>query len=119
MKCYGIGYRQVDLKNGLPDLPAIEKAADDPAVKLVFIQRSRGYAVRQTLSCEQIGEICKVVKAVNPGAAILVDNCYGEFTETMEPTQVGADLCAGSLIKNPGGGLAPTGRLYRRPRRPD
>ena len=59
MKCYGIGYRQVDLKNGLPDLPAIEKAADDPAVKLVFIQRSRGYAVRQTLSCEQIGEICK------------------------------------------------------------
>ena len=72
---------------------------------LVFIQRSRGYAVRQTLSCEQIGEICKVVKAVNPGAAILVDNCYGEFTETMEPTQVGADLCAGSLIKNPGGGL--------------
>lgn len=109
MKCYGIGYRQVDLKNGLPDLPAIEKAADDPAVKLVFIQRSRGYAVRQTLSCEQIGEICKVVKAVNPGAAILVDNCYGEFTETMEPTQVGADLCAGSLIKNPGGGLAPTG----------
>ncbi len=109
MKCYGIGYRQVDLKNGLPDMPAIEKAADDPAVKLVFIQRSRGYAVRQTLSCEQIGEICKVVKAVNPGAAILVDNCYGEFTETMEPTQVGADLCAGSLIKNPGGGLAPTG----------
>lgn len=109
MKCYGIGYRQVDLKNGLPDLPAIEKAAADPAVKLVFIQRSRGYAVRQTLSCEQIGEICKVVKAVNPGAAILVDNCYGEFTETMEPTQVGADLCAGSLIKNPGGGLAPTG----------
>lgn len=109
MKCYGIGYRQVDLKNGLPDLPAIEKSAVDPAVKLVFIQRSRGYAVRQTLSCKQIGEICKVVKAVNPGAAILVDNCYGEFTETMEPTQVGADLCAGSLIKNPGGGLAPTG----------
>lgn len=109
MKCYGIGYRQVDLKDGLPDLPAIEKAAADPAIKLVFIQRSRGYAVRQTLSCEQIGEICQVVKKVNPGAVIMVDNCYGEFTETIEPTQVGADLCAGSLIKNPGGGLAPTG----------
>lgn len=109
MKRYGIGYRQVDLKDGLPDLPAIERAAADPKIKLVFIQRSRGYAVRQTLSCAQIGEICWVVKAVNPGAAILVDNCYGEFTELLEPTQVGADLCAGSLIKNPGGGLAPTG----------
>lgn len=109
MKRYGIGYRQVDLKDGLPDLPAIRQAAADPQIKLVFIQRSRGYAVRQTLSCAQIGEICAVVREVNPDAAILVDNCYGEFTETMEPTQVGADLCAGSLIKNPGGGLAPTG----------
>lgn len=109
MKRYGIGYRQVDLKDGLPDLPAIRQAAADPQIKLVFIQRSRGYAVRQTLSCAQIGEICAAVREVNPGAAILVDNCYGEFTETIEPTQVGADLCAGSLIKNPGGGLAPTG----------
>ena len=109
MKRYGIGYRQVDLKDGLPDLPAIRQAAADPKIKLVFIQRSRGYAVRQTLSCAQIGEICAVVREVNPNAAILVDNCYGEFTETIEPTQVGADLCAGSLIKNPGGGLAPTG----------
>ncbi len=109
MKRYGIGYRQVDLKDGLPDLPAIRQAAADPQIKLVFIQRSRGYAVRQTLSCAQIGEICAVVREVNPNAAILVDNCYGEFTETIEPTQVGADLCAGSLIKNPGGGLAPTG----------
>ena len=109
MKRYGIGYRQVDLKDGLPDLPEIAKAAADPAIRLVFIQRSRGYAVRQTLSCEQIGEICRTVRAVNPDAVIMVDNCYGEFTETIEPTQVGADLCAGSLIKNPGGGLAPTG----------
>lgn len=109
MKRYGIGYRQVDLKDGLPDLPAIRQAAADPQIKLVFIQRSRGYAVRQTLSCAQIGEICAAVREVNPHAAILVDNCYGEFTETIEPTQVGADLCAGSLIKNPGGGLAPTG----------
>lgn len=109
MKRYGIGYRQVDLKDGLADLPAIAQAAGDPAIKLVFIQRSRGYAVRQTLSCDQIAEICKVVRQKNPSAAILVDNCYGEFTEAVEPTQVGADLCAGSLIKNPGGGLAPTG----------
>lgn len=109
MKRYGIGYRQVDLKDGLPDLPSIAQAAGDSAIKLVFIQRSRGYAVRQTLSCDQIAEICKIVRQANPDAAILVDNCYGEFTETVEPTQVGADLCAGSLIKNPGGGLAPTG----------
>lgn len=109
MKRYGIGYRQVDLKNGVPDLDAIYLAAQDPAIKLVFIQRSRGYAVRQTLSCQEIAQICRTVKSVNAGAAILVDNCYGEFTEVCEPTQAGADLCAGSLIKNPGGGLAPTG----------
>ena len=90
MKSYGIGYRQVDLK-------------------LVFIQRSRGYGVRKTLSVEEIGEICKAVREVNTTAAIMVDNCYGEFTEEIEPTQVGADIIAGSLIKNPGGGLAPTG----------
>lgn len=109
LKGYGVGYRQVDLKDGLPDLPAIEAAAADPAVKLVFIQRSKGYAVRESLSCEQIGEICAAVRRSNPNAAILVDNCYGEFVEELEPTQVGADLIAGSLIKNPGGGLAPTG----------
>lgn len=109
MKRYGIGYRQVDLKNGLPDLDAIRISAKEKDVKLVYIQRSRGYAVRQTLSCEQIGEICKVVREVNKDAVIMVDNCYGEFTETIEPTQVGADICAGSLIKNIGGGLAPTG----------
>lgn len=109
MKRYGIGYKQVDLVNGRPDLPAIDKAVRDDAVKLVFIQRSRGYAVRQTLSCAEIGEICKTVREAGSRAAIMVDNCYGEFVETIEPTQVGADLVAGSLIKNPGGGLAPTG----------
>ena len=109
MKQYGIGYRQVEMKDGLPDLPAIEKAAAEEAIKLVFIQRSKGYAVRETLSVEQIGEICRVVRKVNPNAVIMVDNCYGEFVEELEPTQVGADLIAGSLIKNPGGGLAPTG----------
>ena len=109
MKSYGIGYRQVDLKNGEPDLPAIKTAATDENIKLVFIQRSRGYGVRKTLSVEEIGEICKAVREVNTTAAIMVDNCYGEFTEEIEPTQVGADIIAGSLIKNPGGGLAPTG----------
>ena len=109
MKRYGIGYKQVDLVNGRPDLPAIDKAVRDDAVKLVFIQRSRGYAVRQTLSCAEIGEICKTVREAGSRAVIMVDNCYGEFVETIEPTQVGADLVAGSLIKNPGGGLAPTG----------
>lgn len=109
MKQYGIGYRQVDMKNGLPDLPAIEQAAADEQIKLVFIQRSKGYGVRETLSVAQIQEICETVRRVNTTAAIMVDNCYGEFVEEMEPTQVGADLIAGSLIKNPGGGLAPTG----------
>lgn len=109
MKRYGIGYRQVDLKEGRLDLEAIKKAAAADDVKMVFLQRSRGYAVRQTLSCAEIGEACAVVRRVNPNAVIMVDNCYGEFTEELEPTQVGADMCAGSLIKNPGGGLAPTG----------
>ena len=109
MKTYGIGYRQVDMQDGKPDLKAIAEAVKDPAIALVFIQRSRGYAVRETLSTAEIGELCKLVRAGNPRAAILVDNCYGEFTATVEPTQVGADLVAGSLIKNPGGGLAPTG----------
>lgn len=109
MKRYGIGYRQVNLKDGRLDLEAIEKAAAADDVKMVFLQRSRGYAVRQTLSCAEIGEACAVVRRVNPNAVIMVDNCYGEFTEELEPTQVGADMCAGSLIKNPGGGLAPTG----------
>lgn len=109
MKRYGIHYAQVDLKDGVADLPAIAQAVANPAVKSVFIQRSRGYAVRQTLSCADIKQICDTVRAVNPSAAILVDNCYGEFTEHCEPIEMGADLCAGSLIKNPGGGLAPTG----------
>lgn len=109
MKRYGIGYRQVDMVDGKPDLAAIKHAAADADIKLVFIQRSRGYAMRETLSCAQIKELCSVIRKVNPTAVIMVDNCYGEFVETLEPTQVGIDLIAGSLIKNPGGGLAPTG----------
>ena len=110
LKFYGIAYEQVDLAaDGGPDYPAIEKAAADPKVKGVMIQRSRGYADRKALTVEEIGEICRAVRRSNPQANIMVDNCYGEFTDVVEPTHVGADILAGSLIKNPGGGLAPTG----------
>lgn len=109
LKDYGVTYRQVDLKEDRPDLEGLAEAAKDPRVKAVLIQRSKGYSTRASLSVDEIGEMCRIVKGVNPGAAVLVDNCYGEFVETREPTQVGADLVVGSLIKNPGGGLAPTG----------
>lgn len=109
LKEWGVEYRQVDLVNDRPDLDGMAKAAADPRVKAVLIQRSRGYATRASLSVAEIGEMCRVIKAVNPKVSVLVDNCYGEFVEEMEPTQVGADLIVGSLIKNPGGGLAPTG----------
>lgn len=111
LKSYGIGYRQVRLTaDETPDLPAIAQAvAEDPTIKAVMIQRSRGYATRASLSVSEIGDICDTVHSVRRDLSILVDNCYGEFVETLEPTQVGADLVVGSLIKNPGGGLAPTG----------
>lgn len=110
LKFYGIHYAQVDLaSDGGPDYEAIRRAAADPGVKGVMIQRSRGYEDRRALSVEEIGRICSIVKSVNPDANIMVDNCYGEFTEKREPTEVGADIIAGSLIKNPGGGIAPTG----------
>ena len=109
LKDYGVEYRQVDLVNDVPDLAGMERAVADPKVKAVLIQRSRGYATRASLSVAEIGEMCRRIKAVNPSVSILVDNCYGEFVEELEPTQVGADLVVGSLIKNPGGGLAPTG----------
>jgi len=109
LKDYGVEYRQVDLVDDKPDLPGMANAVRDPRVKAVLIQRSRGYATRASLSVAEIGEMCRVIKEANPNAAILVDNCYGEFVEALEPTHVGADLVVGSLIKNPGGGLAPTG----------
>ncbi len=109
LKDWGVEYRQVDLVDDKPDLAGMAKAAADPRVKVVLIQRSRGYATRASLSVDEIGEMCAVIKAANPNVSILVDNCYGEFVEEREPTQVGADLVVGSLIKNPGGGLAPTG----------
>ena len=109
LKDYGVEYRQVELLDNKPDLEGLARAAADPRVKLVLIQRSKGYSTRASLSVEEIGEMCRVVKGANPAACVMVDNCYGEFVEELEPTQVGADLVAGSLIKNPGGGLAPTG----------
>jgi len=109
LKEYGVEYRQVDLVDDKPDLEGMAKAASDPRVKVVLIQRSKGYATRASLSVDEIGEMCKVIREANPSVNILVDNCYGEFVELIEPTQVGADLVMGSLIKNPGGGLAPTG----------
>lgn len=110
LKFYGVDYAQVDLdEKGEPDYEGIRAAADNEKVTGILIQRSRGYGERKALTVEEIGHICSVIREVNPHAAIMVDNCYGEFTDIIEPTQVGADLIAGSLIKNPGGGLAPTG----------
>ena len=109
LKDFGIGYRQVEPRDNAPDLEAIRQAAADPAVRMVWIQRSRGYSTRPALSVAAIGAIADAVHAVNSRAVVMVDNCYGEFVDTLEPTQVGADLMAGSLIKNPGGGLAPAG----------
>ncbi len=107
LRSYGIGFRATELlPDGTPDWAAIEQAAADPKVKEVFIQRSRGYTSRAALSVETIDRIIDLVHRVNPGAACVVDNCYGEFVEEREPR---GDLLAGSLIKNPGGGLAPMG----------
>ena len=106
---YGVSYRQVDLlEDGSFDYPAIEKALNE-RTRLVTIQRSKGYQTRPTLSVKRIGELIAFIKERKPHVICMVDNCYGEFVEPVEPTDVGADLCVGSLIKNPGGGLAPIG----------
>lgn len=109
LKFYGINYKQVDLKNGEANLDAIKAALANRSISAVLIQRSRGYENRKALSAEEIGEICSAVKSVAPNVTVMVDNCYGEFTGEHEPTEYGVDIMAGSLIKNPGGGLAPTG----------
>lgn len=110
LKFYGVNYAEVALgADGAPDYEAITQAVSAPGVTAVMVQRSRGYGERKALTVEEIGKICSTVKAVDPTINVMVDNCYGEFTDTVEPTQVGADIIAGSLIKNPGGGLAPTG----------
>lgn len=109
LKEYGITYSGVDLKeDGSFDYDGI-KAGINEKTKIVTIQRSKGYASRPTLSVERIGELIKFVKEIKPNVICMVDNCYGEFIQTIEPSDVGADLVVGSLIKNPGGGLAPVG----------
>ena len=109
LKEYGISYRQVDLlPDGSFNYPEIEKALNDKT-RLVTIQRSKGYQTRPTLSVKRIGELIAFIKARKPDVLCMVDNCYGEFVETCEPSQVGADMVVGSLIKNPGGGLAQVG----------
>lgn len=109
LKEYGVTYAQADLKpDGTFDYDAIREKING-RTKLITIQRSKGYATRPSFSVRQIGELIAFCKGIKPDVKIMVDNCYGEFVETMEPTQVGADLIVGSLIKNPGGGLAPTG----------
>ena len=105
----GIKYSQTDLlPDGSPDYDGIERAIDTDT-KMAVIQRSRGYDFRESFSVEEIGKMIAIIKRVNPKTIVLVDNCYGEFVDIIEPTNIGADLVAGSLIKNPGGGLAKTG----------
>lgn len=109
LKEFGVKYRQLELnQDGKVDLKALEEALLK-SVRLVMIQRSRGYSLKPSLSIDRIREICALVKKVSPGTVVFVDNCYGEFVEEEEPLEAGADIVAGSFIKNPGGGLAPTG----------
>ncbi|MCE9674870.1 methionine gamma-lyase family protein [Paraclostridium bifermentans] len=109
LKEFGVTYNQVDfLENGEVDLEGIKEKINDKT-KLVMIQRSKGYSWRKSLTIEDIKEVIETVKSVKPEVIVMVDNCYGEFIETKEPTDVGTDIMAGSLIKNPGGGLALTG----------
>ncbi len=107
---YGVTYRQVDLlPDGTFDYEGIRAALASPRLKLAEIQRSKGYVVRPSFSVGQIGELIAFIKSIRPDVICMVDNCYGEFVERIEPGDVGADMVVGSLIKNPGGGLAPIG----------
>lgn len=105
----GVNYREVDLKSGAPDKAEIRNALADDSIKMIHIQRSTGYSWRKSLDIETMGDIIGFIKEIRPEVIIFVDNCYGEFIEMKEPTDVGADIVAGSLIKNPGGSIAPTG----------
>lgn len=106
---FGVQYSEVALLNDEPDLNAIESALKNDTYRMVYIQRSRGYTLRPSLTVAKIKEIVDVVRKVSPSSVVFVDNCYGEFVERDEPLSVGADIIAGSLIKNPGGAIAPTG----------
>lgn len=109
LKDFGIKFDTLEFAQGQFDYQAISDYLNKNAVKMVYVQRSRGYAWRPALSIAQIEQLCKFVKKIAPNVVIFCDNCYGEFVEKQEPTEVGVDLCAGSFIKNIGGGLAPTG----------
>ena len=107
---FGVEYRQAELlPDGMPDIARIKEMLKADKYKMAYIQRSRGYSTRPSLTAEDIEKLCRAVREVSPDSIIMVDNCYGEFTEKKEPCEVGADIVAGSLIKNPGGGIAPTG----------
>ena len=107
---FGVEYHQIELlPDGTPDINAIRAELSWGNYKMAYIQRSRGYSLRPSLTVEKIEELCTAVREASPNTVIMVDNCYGEFVETREPTEVGADIMAGSLIKNAGGGIAPTG----------
>ena len=109
LKDFGINYEQIDLVDGEVDYNSVKKSLQSKKIRAVMIQRSKGYGWRPTYSAEKIGEIVSFVKGISPETICMVDNCYGEFADIKEPTDFGADLIAGSLIKNPGGGIAPTG----------
>lgn len=107
---WGVDYNEVELlSDGTPDIEAIKARLSQDKFKMAYIQRSRGYSTRPSLVIEDIKKLCEIVREVSPETIIMVDNCYGEFVEKLEPCDVGADLIAGSLIKNPGGGIARTG----------
>ena len=107
---FGVEYEQVDLlADGTPDTDAIRERLSCGKYKMAYIQRSRGYSLRPSLTIDKIEQLCAIVRETSPETVIMVDNCYGEFVETKEPCEVGADIIAGSLIKNAGGGIAPTG----------
>lgn len=108
LKEFGVAYDEVPLKDDRLDYEAIEKAVDE-SVTMVYIQRSRGYELRPSLLIDEIESVVQIAKRKNPSVIVMVDNCYGEFVQKKEPCDVGADLCAGSLIKNAGGGIASTG----------
>ena len=109
LKDFGINYEQIDLVDGEVDYNSVKRSLQSKKIRAVMIQRSKGYGWRPTYSAEKIGEIVSFVKGITPETICMVDNCYGEFADIKEPTDFGADLIAGSLIKNPGGGIAPTG----------
>jgi len=109
LKSYGVSYEQIDLRGNDFDILAIKERVVKKDIKVISIQRSRGYELRSSFSMETVENVIKEIRSVNKDVIIMVDNCYGEFVETIEPIEIGADLIVGSLIKNLGGGIAPTG----------